>query len=541
MRLATAFLFLASLAPGCVGEAPTNNDKGIDENVAEAPRFPRLTNAQWHATVADLLYLDAPPTLESELQADPPLGRFDNNIQRLIFSAVHWRSFQRAAEEVAEMASTSEGIRTAISPSDMPSDLQDAGRAFIEHFGPRVFRREMRVEEVERYLLVFVEGVDHYPEMSTIHAGIRVTMEALLQSPHFLYRVEDSTSDHIAVSLSGHEIASRLSYAFWNTMPSDELLAAATSGDLDSRDGVRDWANTMFDDKRTEAQFDNFHLQAFQMNEYADLDKDPTLFPDWNREVGEAMQTETLMFLGNEVFGGGGVRELLVSTHAFVNSDLAALYGVEGSFGDEFVPVELDPTQRSGLLTRLGFLTKNATLTQSDPIHRGVFVNLNLICRPFPEVPNLPDSFDPTGDTNREQVDSITGPGTCGGTCHTEIINPIGFGLEHYDALGQYRADEGGQPVNASDVYVFESGQEIAFENGLELSEKLASSAEVHACYIQQLLEYLLGRDLLPADMELVASWAQESVTDGLSIREIILRVVESSNFRYRASKGEMQ
>jgi hypothetical protein len=250
------------------------------------------------------------------------------------------------------------------------------------------------------------------------------------------------------------------------------------------------------------------------------------------------MLTESSMFLGNEVFSGGGIRELMTSNQAFVNAELAALYGIEGDFGEDFVEVELDPAERSGMLTRLGFLTRNATLTESDAIHRGVFVNLNLICRPLSAVPDLPDVLDLVGDTNREQINSLTGPGTCGEGCHATLINPIGFSLENYDALGQYRSEQGGKPVDAADVYVFEDGREIAFDNALDLSEQLADSPEVHACYIQQLLEYLLGRDLEEADMALVVAYAEESVNEGLSIREIILRVVESRSFRYRALAG---
>jgi hypothetical protein len=361
----------------------------------------------------------------------------------------------------------------------------------------------------------------------------------MLQSPHFLYRVEDSESvSGGAVELDGYEVASRLSFAFWNTMPTDELFAAAKSGELDGEEGVRTWAETMFDDDRTASQFRSFHVQAFEMSEYTDLDKNEELFPQWRREVGDAMLDESALFLEGEVFGGGGIRELLTSNRAYVNAELAALYGLEGDFGEEFVEVDLDRAERSGMLTRLGFLTRNATLSQSDPIHRGVFVNLNLICRPLSAVPDLPDVLDFTGDTNRERVNSITGPGTCGEGCHANLINPIGFALENYDALGQYRTEESGFPVDAADVYTFASGEQLAFDNALELSEQLAGSVEVHACYIQQLLEYLLGRDLQAQDMALVEKYAAESVETGLSIREIILRVVESRAFRFRSVTG---
>ena len=339
------------------------------------------------------------------------------------------------------------------------------------------YRRPLSAIEKDAYLKLFLEWASHHPELSEVEAGVRMVVEALLQSPHFLYRVEDSAApDSQLVTLDGYEVASRLSYAFWNTMPSDELFAAAEAGELGRQEGVREWAAKMFDDPRTEASFGSFHEQAFEMERYSDLDKSVELFPEWDREMGASMKTEASLFLGGEVFGGGGVRELLTSNRAYVDAEMAALYGVEGDFGADFVPVDLDREQRSGMLTRLGFLTQNATLAQSDPIHRGVFVNLNLICRPLSAVPELPETLEPVGETNRERINSITGPGTCGAGCHATLINPIGFALEHYDALGQYRDEESGLPVNAADTYVFQDGRAIRWRE-----HRLAAFQEVQS------------------------------------------------------------
>lgn len=507
------------------------------DGLSDAPRFARLTEDQWRGTIRDLLRLEEAPTISTDLASDPPLGRFDNNIARLTLSASHWRSFQRAAEEIGELAISDEVIGN-ITPADLPDDLEAAGRAFIDSFAHRAYRRPLTSDEKDNYLAVFLEGASHYPESSERDAGIRLVVETLLQSPHFLYRVEESAGPGKVVELSDYEVASRLSYALWNTMPSDELFAAADAGELRSADGVRDWALEMLEDQRTLRQFDSFHSQAFSMREYGDIDKSQELFPDFSRETGLDMQKEAQLFLQGEVFGGGGIRELLTSTSAFVNADMAELYGIEGDFSDQFVQVDLDPEQRAGMLTRLGFLTHNATLTQSDPIHRGVFINLNLICRELYAPPVLPDDLTPVGDTNRERINSITGEGTCGENCHATLINPIGFALENYDAVGQFRAEESGFPVNAADAYTFEDGRTIEFNNALELSQQLAEAPEVHSCYIQQLLEFMLGRDLQQQDMRLVQKFAQQSLEEGISIREIILRVVESPEFRFRANLG---
>jgi hypothetical protein len=270
------------------------------------------------------------------------------------------------------------------------------------------------------------------------------------------------------------------------------------------------------------------------MNDYADLDKDTGLFPLWRRELGAMMQTEAQLFLGSVVAGGGGVGDFLTSSRAFVNDELAGIYGVEGSFGGEFVEVQLDPTQRAGFLTRLGFLARNATLAEPDPIHRGVFVNINLLCRQITAPPDIPDNLMPVGDTNRERINSITGEGTCGALCHGTIINPIGFSLENYDAIGGYRTQDNGFPVDAASTYEFPDGRTISFENGIELSALLAQAPEVHACYARQVLEYLYGRDLSAADAPLVERLAAESLAEGLSVRELVIRVVSGTAFRFR-------
>lgn len=529
---------LALGVAACTGTIsdPGGGEGGGAEPPAEAARFPRLTHTQWDNTVQDLFRLDASPGLASDFQPDPPLGRFDNNIDRLRVTAGHWQDYQRAAEVMAERVTGDPQLLDRILPPEMPAELEPAGRAFVEHFGRRAFRRPLAEEDVGRYLSLFLEGGEHYPEMDPVAAGARVTIEGMLQSPHFLYRVESSTEIvEGAVKLDGYEVANRLSYTFWNTMPSEALFEAAEAGELDTAEGVREWAAQMFDDPRTRNQLEHFHFQAFEMREYADLDKDAELFPDWRRELGEDMQTAAERFLVGEVFGGGGIREILTSTRAYVNQDLAPLYGLEASsFGEEFEAVELDRSRRAGFLTRLGFLTKNATLRQPDPIHRGVFVNLNVICRPLSAVPNLPDDLMPTGDTNRERIDSITGEGTCGERCHGNIINPIGFALENYDAIGQWRSEDNGYPVDAADTYVFEDGRPISFTNGVELSQKLAEAPEVHACYIRQLLEYLYGRDLVEEDQALVSELTSRSIEDGLSVRELVIEVVSSRAFRFR-------
>lgn len=507
---------------------------GVDSRTgrpSEADRFPRLTHAQWEATVADLFGWTTPVGLAVGFTPDPQLGRFDNNIARLGLSGGLWRDYQTAAEAIAARVVADPAALAVAAPPAVASDPP----AFVAGFGLRAFRRPLTPTEVERYAALFASAAARYPQHDAFTAGVRLVIEGMLQSPHFLYRTE--LSDVVVeggLPLGGFEVAARLSYLLWNTMPDGELLEAAARGELDDAAGVTAQALRLLDDPRAAAQLRRFHYQAFGIAEYADLDKDTAVFPAWRRELGAMMQEETLRFVDDVVASGGGIAELLTSTRAFVNADLARVYGVPGTFGTDYAPVDLDPATRAGLLTRAGFLARNATLRESDPIHRGVFINLNLLCRTIATPPTLPSDLMPSGTTTRERVTSITGEGTCGAGCHATMINPVGFAFEHYDAVGSYRTTEHGAPINATDRYLFADGRAIEFTNAVELSQQLAASPEVHACYASQLLEFILGRDLRPLDQLVVGDLAARSLSDRLAIRDVVLSVVASKTFRVR-------
>ena len=524
-------LFIAWLvAVGC------NYDWGTDHRTTGQPsasdRFPRLTHAQWEATVTDLFRLDSASGLSSTFTPDPQLGRFDNNIARLSMTSGLWRDYQLASETIAERVTSDAAIYGALVP------VADA-RDFIPRFGLRAFRRPLTEGEIGRYLVLFEGAPAVFPTVDPFKAGVRMIVQSMLQSPFFLYRAElSAVKSGVGIPLDNYEMASRLSYTFWNTMPDDELFAAAAAGELMNPDGVRRHATRLLDDPRAQAQLRNFHFQAFHISEYADLDKNTTLFPNWRREIGPMMQEEALRFLDDIVANNRGVSDVLTSTKAYVNADLAKIYGLQGTFGTDYELVELDSATRAGLLTRAGFLAKNATLTEPDPIHRGVSINLGVICRPIAAPPDIPDELMRVGNTNRERVNSITGEGTCGNMCHGGIINPIGFAFENYDAVGAWRTMDNGYPVDAAATYEFLDGRTISYTNAIDLSKQLATAPEVHACYSQQLFEFVMGRDLLQVDRVMVKDLAKFSLQEQASIKELVIEVVTSTPFRVRSIEG---
>ncbi|HTN92205.1 MAG TPA: DUF1592 domain-containing protein [Sorangium sp.] len=533
----------ALLLAGCTGSlgAPDEGDGPLPggaaaSQVAARSMFPRLSHAQWENTVRDLLRLDDRPGLSASFTTDPLGGVFDNNEAALLVTPGLWGDYQRAAEELAAMVTDDEAKLHRLVPADLPAEPDARGEAFVERFGERAFRRPLTAEERDTYLALFRRGKELFDGEDPFVAGVRAALEAFLQSPHFVYRVELGAGPAKGglIPLSGYEVATKLAYLFWNTMPSDELLAAAEAGELSTSEAVRAHAERMLEDPRAREVVGAFHRQLYDHEQYHDLNKDQALYPEFVPEMGDDMQREAELFVEHIVFDKeGGLTDLLTSRTAFVNDHLAAVYGVDGEFSDDFKQVELDEAERSGLLTRLGFLAAKATARQPDSIHRGVFVNLRILCASLPPPPDNATGL-PPGEkaTNRERVEAHTGKGTCGAACHGTMINPAGFAFEHYDAIGKYRTTDNGVPVNAADTYYL-GGEPRSYADAIEFSRVLAESSEAHACYARRWVEFAQGREVGAKDRQLIDELGEAS-HGGASTKELILQIVSSASFLAR-------
>ncbi len=523
------------------GDGPGPVPGGLPEGAAETQvagrsMFPRLSHAQWENTVRDLLRLDDRPGLSASFTSDPLGGVFDNNEAALLVTPGLWSDYQRAAEELAAMVASDQGKLARLLPADLPAEPEARAQAFVERFGERAFRRPLSADERGAYLALFDRGKELFEGEDPFVAGVRAALEAFLQSPHFVYRVELGAGPAKGglIPLSGYEIAAKLAYLFWNTMPSEELLAAAKAGELSTHEAVRAYAERMLEDPRAREVVGAFHRQLYDYEQYHDLNKDQALFPEFVPEMGDAMQREAELFVDHVVFDKeGGLTDLLTARTAFVNGHLAAAYGIDGEFSNEFKKVELDGAERSGLLTRLGFLASRATARQPDSIHRGVFVNLRILCASLSPPPDDATAV-PPGEhaTNRERVAAHTGKGTCGEACHATMINPAGFAFEHYDAIGKYRATDNGAPVDAADVYYL-GGQPRSYADAIAFSQVLAESSEAHACYAKHWVEFAHGRDAVAKDRGLIQALGDAS-RGGASTQELLLQIVSSTSFLAR-------
>ncbi|MEO1270449.1 MAG: DUF1592 domain-containing protein, partial [Myxococcota bacterium] len=505
-------------------------------------RFARLTHRQWENTVRDLLRLSARPNVASTFIPDATSVGFSTNTESLDVSPELWADYQRGSEVVADRIASDAGLLGAIMPANMPDGYEARKAAFLGDFLPRAFRRPVSDTDMARYNTLFDVADAQLERDDPFVAGVEMTLRAVLQSPHFVFRVElsEQTDGQGRIPLNGYEVASRLSFALWDTMPSDELLDAAGRGELSDVEQIRGWIARMLEDSRAHELVGTFHEEMLRTNLYADLTKNSDRYPEFTADTGLYMRMEIQHFIEDTIFDqNGGFVDLLTSRRTFVNANLASIYGVEGDFTDEFTAVELDPDQRSGLLTRIGFLAVNSSALEQDPIHRGVFVAHDMLCKVLPAPPdNVPPVPANIGNTVRERVNAHTGPGTCGAGCHSTLINPPGFAFENYDALGRYQTEENGFPVDAADVFVID-GTEVSWNNAVEFSDLLATAFEANACYTRHWLEYVYGRSATPADERLIAPVAQASRQELFSVQDILMALLLSDAFLTRAAEEE--
>jgi len=543
-----AFLAL-SLALGCNGVitdpgiAPGGGGGGggggvgggsVEELPAPASRVPRLTHEQWENTVQDLFELPAPPGEADGFRPDPNVQGyiFDNNGQSMEVDQSLWSSYQRASSTIAATVTGDPGTLDFIAPPG--GDDATRARSFVTDFGLRAYRRPLSDAEVDELVAVYDVGTTRYSGTTAFEGGVRLVIEAILQSPFFLYRAEMSTDiDGSVIPLNGWEIASRLSYTLWNTMPDDLLFEAAAAGELGTEDQIRDQAVRMLSDPRAEDVVVIFHKQLLSVYRFAGIMPSDMFGAD--PQLGEFAEEEMDLFVANVFTGDGGYADLLTSTDTFVNEELARIYGLSGTYPpDMLVPATLDGTQRRGIFTQVGFLAANATSRAPDPIHRGVFMAERISCIHIGAPPEMiPDLPAPEGQTNRENIESHTHVPGCA-SCHESIINPFGFPYEMYDVVGAFQDTDNGRPVDTTASPIID-GVNTPVADALEMTDLMATSGDVHECYTKHWVEYAFGRPEVMIDEALIQRLGELSL-EGASIEEVIVTLVTSRAFLSRST-----
>jgi len=504
------------------------------------PRVARLSRQQWVNAVRDLLMLSDISDIESLVSGDALVG-FDAEAEDLFVTEQLRSELFDASEKAADTVTGDAAALARLVPADAPTDAAGRAEAFITSFGQRAFRRPLIDAEVTTHVDLFNQGPTLYAGVDPFEAGASLVIQAMLQSPYFLYRTELGTAVAGAtkVPLDDWEVAAKLALAITNSIPDDALLAAAAAGELHDSAGVAKQANRLLDGTTGTVGIGNFNFQVYRLGAYDGITRAVEDFPEFTPNTPAAMKAEVLQFLSWVFRENLGVKDFYTAPVGFVNSELAPLYGLTGTYSSDptmLTKVDLDPTERAGLLTQPGFLSSYISVgNEPDIIHRGVFIAERLLCRELPPPPPEAAGVKITaiaGLTNRERVEMLTGKDTCGESCHMRIINPLGYAFENYDAIGKYRVTGLGDPVNAADSAILD-GKTQSFNNGVELSKLLSEAKETHACYVRNMMTYLHGREVDAAEAATVDYYARRSRA-GMTLRDLEFAIVTNEDFLSR-------
>jgi hypothetical protein len=490
---------------------------------ASTTRFARLTNEQWQRAVKDLLHLDQLPTQESQFFENIGVGATDfvNDQSRLQMSGTQWEQFQGAAESLAKRVSATDAAMQAV---HQPSDAA----TFVREFGLRAFRRPLREDEVARYVAVFETGAALEGDQSEFTKGASLVIETMLQSPNFVYRTEVGAA---GTPLDGYEKAAKLSLYILRTAPSDALLAKAGRGELDTVEGLVAEARAMLETDEAAETFQAFHTELYELSRFSGIAKSDPLFTE---AVGAELVAASEAFFDRIYRDDHGLSEILTTRQAFVGPATAQFYGISPA-PRTLSEVQL-PEERAGFFTQLPYLMYFSRDLQSYGILRGVHINTEVLCAKLPELgipaPPLPEV---EYVTSREYMEKGT---VCGGACHSEYINPLGFSMENFDGMGRTRERDNGALVDTTGAYPF-VGAMTSFTNAVDLMTTMASNEMAHQCYSRYIASYGLGRTLGEKDYELVNNLAGKSLGDKASTKELVLALVSSPEFNTRQGANQ--
>jgi len=487
----------------------------------------RLTNAEYDRTLSDLFGVAGSTSERFAFAPDDLVGGFENSLSGLIVTTRRVRDWQRAAEAVAQETLANADRRLALAGCDLAA-APSCVEAFVRAQGSRIYRRPLADEEVARLLaLASAAGA------ATGVAAAQIALEAMLQSPHFLFRIDVGQVDEGSPSprrkLDGYELATRLAYALWGTTPDDALLAAARAGELDSAEGVRASVRRMLEDERARVGARAFTDGWLRLLEIA-------------RDMGPAEASSSVEEIRRVVdeHSRGSARDLLgilTTPAAWIDADLADVYGASAPPSEPWARVELPPElERDGILSRAAFLRWTAHGGEFVAVpRRGVLVREMLLCA---DVLTLPSGLDlPTPDptqTVRAFWEPVESEAPCSG-CHG-VLNPIGHGFERYAPDGR-RRDVGrlGEMLTGEGAIALslDAPEQDGFHGVVELGRLLAQRADVERCVVEHLHVYLHGRAAAPRDGGEIER-ARAAFHDGGRIfDELLVDFTSSDAFRY--------
>ena len=484
----------------------------------EKPVLRRLTHSQYDNTVRDLLGDISRPS--RNFPPEDFIDGFKNQFEGQSISPL----LAEAYGEVA--ASLARKVKGPMVPD------------FVTTFGKRAFRRPLTPLEKTRYRALLTKG------------GPSAVVEAMLQSPAFLYRPETA----LKAENRPYVRASRLSYLLWDTMPDDALFDAAEKGELDTPEGFTKHAKRLLADPKAAAALDEFVSQWMRFDRVVTMVKERRSYPNFTREVAVAMTEETRRFVADLVWNDRSFLEFYTSEATFINGDLATLYGMKAP-SDDFTRVSYPPESgRGGILSHAAFLALTSKPSETSPTARGLFVREQFLCQNVPQPPpgvntNLPPQNEEKPMTNRERLQIHLTNSSCA-TCHN-LIDPIGLGLEKFDGVGAWRKDltmriptfdRRKEPRSVS-VPIDNRGwvagiQGSEFQTPRELGAVLAKTPQCQECLVKQYFRYAMGRRETPADRAVIARSLADFRGSQFRFQELMIAVVKWTEFGVHADRN---
>ena len=528
---------------GLTDEQLQKNRERIAAALPRGERMPtvrRLTHSQYDHTVRDLLGDQIQPA--SSFPKEDFISGFKNQVEGQGISPLQAEAYGLAAERLARAAFRG-GDQRGLVPGQ-PASQTDAELAekFVRQFGLKAFRRPLAEIEVRLYRELFLREAGRTQDFSS---GATIVVEAMLQSPHFLFRAERGAEN------TPYEVASRLSYFLWDTMPDAELFQAAERGELASREQVERAARRMLTEARATASLEEFLAQWMRFDRVLGATRDRRRFREFGTELAAAMAEETRRLFNHLVWDDQNFMEFFTADYTFVSSDLARLYGLPAPT-EEFARVSYPPDSgRSGVLGHGSFLVLTSKPAETSPTARGLFIRNQFLGHEVPPPPPgvntvLPAVTENAPLTNRQRLETHLNSEACA-NCH-RLIDPIGLAFEQYNAIGVFQkklqlqfgggrgqGNRDRQPtmieLDLDTAGHIQGIENSAFSTPKELGKLLAESPACQKCIVKQLFRYALGREETPQDQPVLDSLLVRFRDSGFRFRELIVGLVTSDSF----------
>jgi len=508
-------------------------------DIASIPKDPgrvtirRMNRTEYNNTMRDLFDIRFRPG--KNFPADGAGGSgFNNNADTLFLPPILMEKYLETASQVLDEVFGSDSLKARVlfvEPGEKYKK-EEAAQKILTTYASFAFRRYVKDKEVERFMALFKMADKRGDSFA---ASIKLALKAVLVSPRFLFRSEKDQETKAPYRIDDFELASRLSYFLWASMPDRELLSLAAKNELSKPEVLRAQVNRMLKDEKSRSLAEEFAGQWLgfdKMREEVKPDKER--FPEFDFALRVSMYQEPLEFFHSMVQENLSVLELLDSKTTFVNERLAEHYRIPGVNGAKMRRVSLPGRERGGILGMGAILTSTAFPLRTSPVVRGRFVLDEVLGTPPPPPPpdagQLPaDDRQPDGLTFRQRLELHRQRAECSG-CHSRL-DPIGFGLENFDPIGRYRTTNNGKPVDATGK--LPGGEK--FEGPVELRQILMKEKEQFALNLtERMLGYALGRGLEYYDLPTIHAMRENLVKDGYRIQNLIHGITQSYPFQYR-------